>query len=404
MEIDSSSPLYSLKDTKIKDLADEIDNLTVKQIMPNADYSSGIMKAIGDFKLSELDSKIDTITIGAMLDIDTEDPSTSPLMKFLAPYTLANLDTVEDNLTIGSVIEIDGTSPVLLQNIKDLHLTELETWLASATLGDVIDPGDDPLLQALADVQIDGAAMSAAIQNLELGTVLEINGSSPQILQSLEHTKIKDLSTAIQSLTIGELFDTSGNKLLTALSTSTLDSVGADIYNIEIGDMIDIDTTSPKILQAISGFTLGNIGTNINTLLLSDVIDTSGNIFLQALPADTTIGNVGEKMNQVLIEDVFGDEMYTGTPHTDANLKSSWKYLLRDEYGVIRHDYTIVDMPVLMDNMERNMQNATIAQLDSDGWIDIDDSLLSKYVITLGKTVGECTLSEFITAAASLLA
>ena len=404
MDIDTDSPLYALKDTAIKDIPTAINDLTIEQLMPGADFTSGILKAIKDYKVSELAGAMDTLTIGELLDIDVTDPSTTPLMKFLAPYTIPELDGVENDIKIKHIVEIDSSSPVLLQNIAELGINDLEDYLTTVTLGQVIDVGTDPLLVALKDVQINGPAMSAAIQDLELGTVIEIDSTSPMILQSLQHTQIKNISTAINSLTIGEIFDTTGNKLLTALAGSTLDTVGDDIYNVPIGSMIEIDSTSPAILQAIQNYTLGNIGTNINNLLLSDVVDTSSNIFLAALPADTTIGNVGEKMNQIKLEAVFADEMYeAGQPHDDAHLKASWKYLLKDDHGTINHDYTICDMGVLIENMERNMQEATIGDLSADGWIDVDAATLAKYVPSLGKTIGECTMSEFIEAVAAYI-
>ncbi len=56
-----------------------------------------------------------------------------------------------------------------------------------------------------------------------------------------------------------------------------------------------------------------------------------------------------------------------------------------------------------MENMKENVKTATLNQLDADGLIDVDDLLLAKPIPLMGKTVGECTISEFITYAAAAL-
>ncbi len=404
LDIPTDSPLYSLKDTMIKDIPSEINNLTVSQLMPDADFSSGILAVVKDTKVSELADKIETMTIGEMLDIDVDDPATSQLMKLMAPKKLSDLNNIENEITIKDIIDIDDSSPLLLKNIKDLHLNEVDDYITTVTLGDIIDPGDDALLQALAGTQITGPAMSAAIQDLELGVVIDIDTSSPKILQSLQHTTISNIATDINTLTIDEIFDTTGNKLLTALSGSTLDTVGDDINNVQFQDMIEINDGSPNILKAIKTFTLANISTQITTLKIKDIVTVGDNKFLNALPDDTTVDNIGPRLNNLKLSDIFGDEMYTGEPYGDSTIQPIWKYMLKDKTTeTYKHDYKITEISALMDNMKENVKTATLNQLDADGLIDVEDALLLKPIPLMGNTVGECTISEFITYAASAL-
>lgn len=94
-------------------------------------------------------------------------------------------------------------------------------------------------------------------------------------------TKIGDLKgdgidKKVQEFKLGELIDTSGNRILTALSDTKIKDINSAINSMPISQMVDCGTS--KILNAIGGFTILTLKDGVQDLQLKDVVDVTGGL------------------------------------------------------------------------------------------------------------------------------
>ena len=123
--------------------------------------------------------------------------------------------------------------------------------------------------------------------------------------------------------------------------------------------------------------------------------EIADNIFLKAMGGTTRLEDMATRIGELTFVEVFKEQIYEN-PSDPTTLKSTWKYLLTDEYGVVREDYKLAhDMSKLIDNMQRNFQKATLYELNADGFIPLSDSsILNKSI--LGQKIGDLTMEQLI--------
>lgn len=297
---------------------------------------------------------------------------------------------VKANVEIGTLLKLDANSNQALLYICydktdgaiDLNKPRtLETFTTAGFVSNLIDNAllsdlitidpSDTILYSLRDEKIND--LDESIKDLTLKDVMDIDGNSAKILQSLKDETIGNLGTRFGNLTLGEAVDVGDSKILAALATTKITEIGNKVDTLKLNEMMDIDTASPKILQAIANSTLKTLSADINNML---------------------------------IVDIFEDEIWTsGVAHTAANADAIWKYMLTDATGTFRTDYRVTaDMGEMTDNVAKNVNKATIADLVNDGFIDISDpAVLEKPAPgASGKKVGELTFAEFLEAYAAL--
>lgn len=94
-------------------------------------------------------------------------------------------------------------------------------------------------------------------------------------------TKIGDLKgdgidKKVQEFKLGELIDTSGNRILTALSDTKIKDINSAINSMTISQMVDCGTS--KILNAIGGFTILTLEEGVQDLQLNQLVDVTGKL------------------------------------------------------------------------------------------------------------------------------
>ena len=187
-----------------------------------------------------------------------------------------------------------------------------------------------------------GSGLNDKLMSFTLADVLGDN--VPTMLQSIADTKISELGTAINSITIGELLgnkqqggvwyekctktdhstctdeiDSDGEKYVPAsgilaklcpltvgeLNSDTIQSV---IDDVTLGEVIQIDDSSNKILQKFRDKKIGELAGEFDNLTLGDVLDTTapGTNGLIVELADCKIGEIGTKINDVKLGAALG--------------------------------------------------------------------------------------------------
>lgn len=94
-------------------------------------------------------------------------------------------------------------------------------------------------------------------------------------------TKIGDLKgdgidNKVKEFKLGDLIDTSGNRILTALKDTKIKDINSAINEMPISQMVDCGTS--KILNAIGGFTILTLKDGVQDLYLKDVVDVTGGL------------------------------------------------------------------------------------------------------------------------------
>lgn len=427
--------IFNLRNEKLSDFANNMSTYTLSTFIEIDSNSSSILKALKDATLSNIDETINTMELCTILGYELAEDGKYYKDGVECPTILATLmdctiNTVSDrisNLTIGDLGL--GDDIALLSALKNAKLTELGTEIKKLTMKDLLgiteqDMQDNKILAYIANGTLnedDDNYLFNLINNMTLGDVLSIDESSNKLLQSLATCKIDELGSKIETLKLSDMIDietdpnASGySQIMYALKDCTLNNISDKIKTLKLSEMMTIETdpTSAnynQLLVALKDETLDTIGTRLKTLTIADVFDSetlSSNKFLKCIDSTTLITDVGNAMVNLKFTDVFSDEIYD----TEGNVKSTWKYLLKDpETGTIHTEYTLggdgdgneqSDMSDMINNMSGNIQNATLQDLYDDGFITLSDpSVLNKKLGFV--TLGSMTIAQLINAVAN---
>ena len=233
------------------------------------------------------------------------------------------------------------------------------------------------------------------------------------------------------------------------------------INTLALKDVLNVDETSERVMISLAYGTegtnwefdangkiqmLGNSkprtvqdlqsGEIINQLTLKDLLgeDVEDNMILHSL-ADTSVENLPAKMNELTFDDIFPDHVYefetnadgTKTPvyELDENgqqvqkVSAMWNYLFDDpetavkerpnNYFLLGHDINHPGVDQMIENMQANMQTATLEKLVRDDLVRFEgpnaeqdkDTFLNgeqKQILVNGelKYVREMTIIEMI--------
>ena len=81
------------------------------------------------------------------------------------------------------------------------------------------------------------------------------------------------IDNKVKEFKLGDLIDTSGNRILTALKDTKIKDINTAINEMPISQMVDCGTS--KILNAIGGFTILTLKDGVQDLYLKDVVDVT---------------------------------------------------------------------------------------------------------------------------------
>ena len=113
---------------------------------------------------------------------------------------------------------------------------------------------------------------------------------------------------------------------------------------------------------------------------------------------DATLDNLGSKINELKITDVFESDIYETDGAGNKTMKAEWSYLLHDpDRPGESPEYTINDMSALMDNMKKNIRTKSVAELNRDFALELNEAFLATPLdpAVAGKegVVGDLTMS-----------
>ncbi|MCM1043659.1 MAG: hypothetical protein NC350_05625 [Corallococcus sp.] len=222
------------------DFGDKIGNLTIADVLGEANVSSGILKALSHTKISELSDKINTLQLGELLGY-TYDEETSQWF--------------------------DGTEPLsgLTLKLADKTITDLQDingLLNDVTLGDVIsDTSASGVLNALKDTKI--GELADAVNNLQIGEILgyelrggkwfngseQITGATAKIAdQTINDLQTNGFNGVINELTLRDVMgDTvDGNSILKSLADTDIGSLGNAMNSLYIGQIMGYERKSAE--------------------------------------------------------------------------------------------------------------------------------------------------------------
>ena len=432
----SSKVLQYLKNTPISDINDAIQNMPLDCVIEIDENSPQFLKALVEkgATISNMSTLIETLTIGDAVEIDENSNS---ILQYLKNVEITNLNDAIQNMPLADALAIDENSPHFLKSLaeKGATLSNVNSLIDTLTLGDAIeiDENSSAILKYLKNTPITN--INDAILTMPLDCAIEIDENSPKFLRSLveKGATITNVGDIMETLTFADMIDVGDSLILNALADSTMSTLGEDINNLTIGDMIDVnDPNTPKLLKSLANTKINDLGDAIHSLKIEDIIDIDENspmilkalvgtnfedlqdkiatlsisdifsqeeidncIFLTAMGGDTLIDDFAHRINELTFADVFKDTIFED-PNDPSTIKSNWKYLLTDENGEVRLDYKIAtDMECLIENMERNFQNATLSELYNDGLVSLSDpSVLEKNL--LGHKVGDLTIQELL--------
>lgn len=405
-----------------------IENATLGDLLDVG--TEGILYNLRDVKVSNLADEMNNRPLNQIIDISSDD---FPALVYMGQFAVNELSEGLENATLGDLIEIDPDS--MLWELKDCKLDELSDEILNLKLGDVMEITEESnsILQYLKDTSING--LNDAINDLPIDVAIEINESSPKFLKSLaaRGATVSTIGDMVTELTLADMIDVGDSKILQAIADSTFETLPSDIENLTLSDVVDTESAdaplilksladvkinelgdaihdlqieeiieitedSPMILKALKGTKFEELATRIDTLAIQDIFteaEIADNIFLKAMGGTTHLEDMATRISELTFVEVFKEQIYEN-PNDPTTLKSTWKYLLTDEYGVVREDYKIAsDMSKLIDNMQRNFQEATLFELNEDGFLPLDDtSILNKSI--LGHKIGDLTMEELL--------
>ena len=351
----------------------ETDDKMMKSIL-FVDSDENKPRTLGDFTGGGAQDIINTIKLADVLNI-TDD--SHPALIFLAygsneitgtPRTLGEIRTMGDDLIndipLSYIITPDMNSTIvcyLLYGKEGIHYKKVGDK-AEMLQRHIIIEGGKPY-------NAYGEAISSSVGTLNgTSTYTELNGEG-------------DEDNVTYNLTAGTRAD--------GTAVYYLSKDGETVYFTEC-TLKEFATDSNSLTKLTARLTAGDI--------LGDEIDT--NPMLKHLK-DTPINELGAAVEALTFEQVFYDQIYrknASGQFVDENdnvvsednrvLGDIWHYMLtgEDEHGNkynAANEYSIVnDMDKLIENMKREVHDATLDRLAHDKILQISDSILNDTIIT----------------------
>ncbi len=277
------------------DDADILGGMKIGDVTEIDEDSSGLMQAMKDWTLDDLkdQSKIESLTIGQLLDVEEQQGETSNIIWALKDKTLAALkdqNTINE-LQLSAILTIDEDSSGLMRAMQDWKLSDLNSQdkIEGLTIGAVLDVDtsdtstDSKLMKALAGKTFAELKGEDALDGLTIGEILDVNEDDSKLMKALSGKTVEQLKgeDALNDLTIGEILDVNedDSKLMKALSEKTVEQLKGEnaLDDLLLGDILDVDENSSKLMQSLANKQVGDLKEKdtIENLKLGDIIEIS---------------------------------------------------------------------------------------------------------------------------------
>ncbi|MGN0814575.1 MAG: hypothetical protein ACI4MH_05015 [Candidatus Coproplasma sp.] len=449
--------------TKIDGVSDQISRLTdtmrIKDII-EIDKDNKLMVKLGEYKLNEVGDAIDDFELADAIDID----ATDPLMLYIG-YGITELEAeagtgythkgnyvcIEEDgseTVYECFVTIDGTTltDAYYVNGSDEHIeikgttlntvdSRINTLTDHLTVGDVIDPGEDELLLALAGYKLND--LSSAVNDLGLDIFIKDIEPDDAILMYITYgvSSVHSVTGEIYSYE-GVVKDEGGS--IPVYITTEINGAGKEVVTGVYTDAACTTkveaTTVDGVSDRISGLT--------STLKLSEIIDIDPGNKVLNLVKDSTIDNLDETVRQISLQRMYTEDIYGGTTvykvgvggnitfdpayvyYTDEECTTLagdngkiisepvdttyytygaatgiWKMLLKDSLGSEKV-YTLNNIDDMVGTATNNIKNGTLGDLNDAGIVVISQADLEKSFA--GHKLRDLILSDLISLVISM--
>ena len=272
---DAFPALLYLGNFAVSELNEALENATLEDLLPIDEGS--ILYNLRDKKLDEIPEEIQHLTLGEVITIDESSPA---ILKYLKDTPIDQITSMIDTMPLDVAIEINSSSPKFLRTLaaRGATISNIGSLINDLTLGDMVDIGDSRILSALAGSTLD--TLASDVDNLTIGDIVDTNDpNAPKILKSLAGYRISELGDAIHNLKIEQIVDITADSpmILKALVGTNFEDLEAKIHTLSIGDLFTQEEIDNCIfLSAMGSDTLiDNFADRVNELTFVEVFKDS---------------------------------------------------------------------------------------------------------------------------------
>lgn len=271
-----------------------LDSLTVGDVVDtDKPGTSKAIIALKDCKITEIGTKINTLKIDELIDINDE---SARIMQSLAARgcTLDDLATIADSLTIGEVMDIEydayvaSASGAYVQDKVFVAYNKYAHDLSEYTLYQKTASGDFSEYSGTVE---DGGEYYVAVPRFRLYNPdtdaglarynLSSEGATALALQQMAKRgyTLKNIGSELNTMYFDELvrIKEGDSVLMRTLSTknATLDNISEVVDTLKVDEVIQIDESSARIMQSLAArdCLVKDLGTVADELTLAETID-----------------------------------------------------------------------------------------------------------------------------------
>lgn len=271
-----------------------LDSLTVGDVVDtDKPGTSKAIIALKDCKITEIGTKINTLKIDELIDINDE---SARIMQSLAARgcTLDDLATIADSLTIGEVMDIEydayvaSASGAYVQDKVFVAYNKYAHDLSEYTLYQKTASGDFSEYSGTVE---DGGEYYVAIPRFRLYNPdtdaglarynLSSEGATALALQQMAKRgyTLKNIGSELNTMYFDELvrIKAGDSVLMRTLSkkNATLDNISEVVDTLKVDEVIQIDESSARIMQSLAArdCLVKDLGTVADELTLAETID-----------------------------------------------------------------------------------------------------------------------------------
>lgn len=271
-----------------------LDSLTVGDVVDtDKPGTSKAIIALKDCKITEIGTKINTLKIDELIDINDE---SARIMQSLAARgcTLDDLATIADSLTIGEVMDIEydayvaSASGAYVQDKVFVAYNKYAHDLSEYTLYQKTASGDFSEYSGTVE---DGGEYYVAVPRFRLYNPdtdaglarynLSSEGATALALQQMAKRgyTLKNIGSELNTMYFDELvrIKAGDSVLMRTLSTknATLDNISEVVDTLKVDEVIQIDESSARIMQSLAArdCLVKDLGTVADELTLAETID-----------------------------------------------------------------------------------------------------------------------------------
>lgn len=396
-------------------------------------YENGVKQSVKKTAIADVSTQVNRLTHRLKLkDIIEIDPDNKVMAK-IGEYTVATVGNAVDELTLDDFIDVtvSGDTPATSEVVLAYVVYGVSGIRAEA--GTVADRA---YTHRAVYNHIGGGKSDCYLtveHSVVTGAFYIDNGVAADICGTTVMNVNERISGVTEDITIGQLMDVSGNKLLEAISDSTVSSLPNDINNLAINELYadniygNAAAGEEPVRPAIRYLAVGESAMHRADGYAADCVyyfyehgeyslaSTTGKI--SGFEADKTYYTCGE--GKILFNTAY--IYYTQTDgkfkqaenggkvsffeenvyYTYGAANAMWKILLYSEKDGVKTEvaYSVNNLTSMISNVKDNTQKTTMRELHEAGIMTFsDESDLDTQIVYNGKptTIGELTLEDFV--------